>query len=62
LTELLLYDNSEEGDAKGGKIPKPERILHVVKGRVFKICDLTRRVPEWAESVVAGASKMADSS
>jgi len=61
LTELLLYDNSEEGDPKAGEIPKPKLILDVVKGRVFEICDLTH-VPEWAKSVVAAATKMADSS
>ncbi len=61
LTELLLYDNSEESDPKAGEIPKPKLILHLVKGRVFEICDLTH-VPEWAKSVVAAATKMADSS
>lgn len=61
LTELLLYDNSEEGDPKTGEIPKPKLILHVVKGRVIEICDLTH-VPRWAKSVVAAATKMADSS
>jgi len=61
LTELLLYDNSEEGDPKTGEAPKPKLILHAVKGRVFEICDLNQ-VPEWAKSVVAAAAKMANSS
>jgi hypothetical protein len=55
LTELLLYENREEGDPKAGGISKPRLILHVVTGRVFEICDLTH-VPKWAKSVVAGAS------
>ncbi len=60
LTELLLYDNSEEADPKTGEMPKPKLILHVVRGRVFETCDLIL-VPEWAKSVVAAATKVADS-
>ena len=60
LTELLLYDNSEEADPKTGEMPKPKLILHVVQGRVFETCDLAR-VPEWAKSVVAAATKLAAS-
>jgi predicted ABC-type ATPase len=60
LTELLLYDNSEEADPKTGEMPKPKLILHVVQGRVFEACDLTL-VPEWAKSVVAAAAKVAAS-
>ncbi len=60
LTELLLYDNSEEADPKTGEMPRPKLILHVVQGRVFETCDLTL-VPEWAKPVVAAAAKLADS-
>jgi predicted ABC-type ATPase len=60
LTELLLYDNSEEADPKTGEIPKPKLILHVVQGKVLDTCNLIL-VPEWAKSVVAAATKLNDS-
>lgn len=54
LTELLLYDNSEEADPKTGTTPIPKLILHVVQGKILKSCDLTS-VPEWAKSIFAAA-------
>lgn len=60
LTELLLYDNSEEADPKTGATPRPRLILHVVQGRILETCDLAR-VPEWAKPVIAAAMKLADS-
>jgi len=59
LSELLLYDNSEEADPKNGAMPRPRLILHVVQGRIVETCDLTC-VPEWAKSVLAAAAKLAD--
>jgi len=58
LTELLVYDNSEEADPQVGEMPKPTLVLHVVQGRV-ETCDLTR-VPEWAKSIVAAATRLRD--
>jgi predicted ABC-type ATPase len=57
LTELLLYDNSEDADPKIGRRPEPRLILHVAQGEVSEACDLTL-VPEWAKSIVAAAMRL----
>jgi predicted ABC-type ATPase len=57
LTELLLYDNSEEADPRTGTAPEPRLILHLVQGKVRETCKLTR-VPEWAKSILAAALKL----
>lgn len=56
ITELKLYDNSEEANPSSGIAPEPRLILHLVKGQVVEICDLST-VPEWAKPVVAAALK-----
>jgi len=61
LTELLLYDNSEEADPKADEMPKPRLILHLTQGKVSELCDLPH-VPEWAKPIVAAAMKPGDSS
>ena len=61
LTELLLYDNSEEADPKAGETPKPKLILHFVQGKISELCDLPH-VPGWAKPIVAAAMKLSDSS
>lgn len=57
LTELLVYDNSEEADFSAGTAPKPRLILHVVQGRIVETCELSR-VPDWAKPILAEASKL----
>lgn len=57
LTELRLYDNSEEADPKTGAIPQPRLILHFAQGRIVEACD-PDRVPEWAKSIVVAAMKL----
>ncbi|MGA3210618.1 MAG: zeta toxin family protein [Terriglobales bacterium] len=57
LTELLVYDNSEEADPKMGKLPRPRKILHVVHGRIAATCDLTL-VPGWAKPILAAALRL----
>ena len=57
LTELLLYDNSEEADPKAGEMPEPRLILHLVQDKVPRLCDLSQ-VPEWAKPIVAAAMKL----
>ena len=52
LTEVRLYDNSEEADPKTGKVPKPKMILHYTNGKVRELCDLAE-VPDWAKPIVA---------
>lgn len=54
LTDLLLYDNSEEADLQGGAPPRPKLILHYVHGRQSETCDLAS-VPEWAKPIVMAA-------
>ena len=57
LTELLVYDNSQEADFKKNKPPQPRLILHLIQGRITGTCELAS-VPEWAKPIVAEASKM----
>jgi predicted ABC-type ATPase len=54
LTELLLYDNSEEADPGTGTAPAPSLLLHLGQGRVRATCELAR-VPEWAKPILAAA-------
>ena len=57
LTELLLYDNSEEADPSTGRTPEPILLLRQVKGKVRETCELTR-VPPWAKPILAAALKL----
>jgi predicted ABC-type ATPase len=57
LTELLLYDNSQEADPSAGETPQPKRLLHMVRGSVTESCD-PFEVPEWAKPIVAAAIKL----
>lgn len=52
LAELQLYDNSEEGDPKQGVPPRPRLLLHLVRGKVARHCDLAT-VPDWAKPMFA---------
>jgi len=52
LTELLLYDNSEEADPKSGATPKPKLLLHLIKGQILESCPL-KSVPKWAKPIFA---------
>jgi predicted ABC-type ATPase len=61
LTELLLYDNSDEADPHSGATPRPSLILHVVQGRVRETCELTR-VPTWAKPILFAAWKLSPTS
>jgi predicted ABC-type ATPase len=54
LTELWLYDNSEEADPVIGATPEPQLILHMEAGQIIKMSD-PRAVPAWAKSIVAVA-------
>ena len=57
LTELMLYDNSEEADPKAGAAPRPKLILHLLRGKIVGSSDLNR-VPEWAKSIVLAALRL----
>ncbi len=56
LTELRVYDNSEEADPRTGLAPEPKLLLHLVRGKVVSLCDLTL-TPEWAKPILAAAMK-----
>jgi predicted ABC-type ATPase len=57
LTELLLYDNSEEADPRSGTPPEPRLILHLVQGKIGETCELIH-VPAWAKPILAAALKL----
>jgi predicted ABC-type ATPase len=57
LTELRLFDNSEEADPYSGQTPEPLLVLHLGRGRVLEMCD-PNMVPEWAKPIVSAALKL----
>ncbi len=57
LTELRVYDNSEEGDPRSGIAPQPRLLLHMDHGKIMDSCDLTT-APEWAKPILAMAMKL----
>ncbi len=56
LTELRVYDNSEEADPHTGGLPEPILILHLDKGKVVNSCDLTT-APGWTKPILLTALK-----
>jgi hypothetical protein len=46
LTELWVYENSEDSDPGTGRSPQVKLILHCVGGKVSGTCELSQ-VPEW---------------
>jgi predicted ABC-type ATPase len=54
LTELWVFDNSEEGGPAQNGIADPRLILHVVDGLIVEASD-TGQVPGWAKPVFAAA-------
>lgn len=59
LTELRLYDNSEESDPAHGTIPEPRLLLHWRRGRI--VAPSARALlltPEWAKPIIAAALKL----
>jgi predicted ABC-type ATPase len=58
LTELLVYDNSNEADPDAGERPEPKLLLHMASGKIVSSCDL-HLIPEWAKPILAGALKIA---
>lgn len=57
LTELRVFDNSEEGDPRRGLAPRPRLLLHMNHGKIVDSCDLTR-TPEWAKPILVTAMKL----
>ena len=56
LTELRLYDNSDEADPDAGATPEPRLLLHMVGGQIVSWRNL-KRTPEWAKPILAAAVK-----
>lgn len=54
LTELLVYDNSEEGNPQAGSTPKPRMILHSKSGKIVAICE-AKSAPNWAKPILMAA-------
>ena len=54
LTEVIVYDNSEEADPHTGSAPKPKLILHAIKGKAAAMCDL-KRAPNWVKPILMAA-------
>ena len=57
LTELRVYDNSEEGDPRRGVAPQPKLLLHMHRGKIVNSCDLAA-TPGWAKPILAAAMKV----
>lgn len=57
LTELRVFDNSEEADPHAGSAPEPKLILHLERGRVVSWCGPTS-TPEWAKPLLLQALKL----
>jgi|ERR1700730_8835645 len=55
LTELRVFDNSEEADPNKGIVPEPTLILHMVRGTIVSSCNLAQ-APEWAKSILVMAA------
>lgn len=56
LTEVRVYDNSQEADPHAGAAPKPRLIVHMAKGKIVTICDLPA-TPDWAKPIILAALK-----
>lgn len=54
LTELRLYDNSENSNPALEAVPQPRLILHAADGAVRETCEMSA-VPEWAKPIFMAA-------
>jgi predicted ABC-type ATPase len=55
LTELWVYDNSDEADPDAGIAPRPKLILHMRSGQIVASCDASK-APEWTRPILAAAA------
>jgi predicted ABC-type ATPase len=51
LTELRVYDNSEDADPDTGAAPRPKLLLHMARGKIVRSCDLAT-TPAWAKPIL----------
>jgi predicted ABC-type ATPase len=54
LTELRVYDNSQEADPHAGVAPEPKLILHLARAEIISWCKLSD-TPEWAKPILRAA-------
>jgi predicted ABC-type ATPase len=54
LTELRVYDNSQEADPHAGVAPQPKLILHLARAKIVGSCKLAD-TPEWAKPILRAA-------
>lgn len=57
LTELRVFDNSFDADPHAGHAPQPILIIHLAKGNLLKMVELSE-TPQWAKALVAAAIKI----
>jgi predicted ABC-type ATPase len=55
LAELVVFDNSEEGDPARGIPPRPRLVLHLRDGRLVHACAMAD-VPDWAKPIFMAAA------
>lgn len=56
LTEVRIFDNSEDADPATGKRPTPVLILHIQCGEILDAIVLSQ-TPEWAKPIITAALK-----
>jgi predicted ABC-type ATPase len=54
LTELKVFDNTEEGDPQKGQAPALKLLLHMNSGKIVTAYDL-HRIPQWAKPIIQAA-------
>ena len=54
LTELKVFDNTEDGDPQKGQAPSLQLLLHMNLGKIVTAYDL-RRIPQWAKPILQAA-------
>lgn len=54
LDELVVWDNSAEGDPATGLRPQPVRVLKMVQGRITELLP-KEAIPDWAKPIVVQA-------
>jgi predicted ABC-type ATPase len=57
LTEIRVYDNSDEADLHSGVTPRPLLVLQMANRKVVHLCDVIA-VPVWAKPIVAAALRI----
>ena len=57
LTDLRVFDNSFDADPHAGHAPHPNLILHLAKGKILEMVELSK-TPQWAKALVAAAVKI----